>query len=643
MLFEVMMLGNKYPTCFVFYVLTVTTLLLIPYFGLSSTIDPVLMPRFFVWALMSFIVFTSLAIQLYKNPDSIDWTILRRNIFPVYLGYFLFSSISIIKAVNVTEGVYEVLKVLLSLVFLFIATVILSENKNYILILVRVVIVSAIILSLIGFYEYFEHFFLKPGICNITGTMAQKNQFSSALFLMLPFCLYGVLDFRRYWKMISIIPMVLILILILLNQTRSVWLGMLVSTCATIIVLLLLFLLRKIDISKETKAFFFRRFSYIIIGLIVAGGVFGYLYLKSNSIYSLVDRVESIFSPSDTRNIPRVSMWRKTIEPIQDNFFFGIGAGNWKIVLPSYGLEGLPHDMFKTTFFVRPENDYIWVLSEIGIFGLILYLLIFGIIIVYVLKILTQHSNTNDKLLSILMFFCIVGYIVISFFSFPKERVFHSMFLLLIMAIVISIYHQSLGDRRSVSRSFISALTIPSLLLILCAIIVGYFRLNAEIHTKKALAARRAQNWPMVISEIDKGYSAFATLDPMSTPLQWYRGEANFLLNNKQEALYDFKKAYKAHPYHIHVLNNLASCYELAGNHDEAICYYKKALKIFPQFEEALINLGATYHNSGRYEEAYKTLLRCNPNTQNPKLEQYLTSVKGKLEGEKLRLYDDGN
>ena len=76
------------------------------------------------------------------------------------------------------------------------------------------------------------------------------------------------------------------------------------------------------------------------------------------------------------------------------------------------------------------------------------------------------------------------------------------------------------------------ALAVPSLSLLLFAITVGYIRLNAEIHTKRALGARSAQNWPMVISEIDKGYSVFATLDPMSTPLQWYRGEANFLSNN---------------------------------------------------------------------------------------------------------------
>jgi len=136
----------------------------------------------------------------------------------------------------------------------------------------------------------------------------------------------------------------------------------------------------------------------------------------------------------------------------------------------------------------------------------------------------------------------------------------------------------------------------------------------------------------VVISEIDKGYSVFATLDPTSAPLQWYRGEANFLLNNKEEALEDYKKAYKAHPYHIHVLNNLATCYELANDHDHAIYYYKKALELFPRFERALINLGAVYYNIGKYKDAYETLSRCNANTNKSELKQYLKVVKEKLE-----------
>jgi tetratricopeptide (TPR) repeat protein len=73
----------------------------------------------------------------------------------------------------------------------------------------------------------------------------------------------------------------------------------------------------------------------------------------------------------------------------------------------------------------------------------------------------------------------------------------------------------------------------------------------------------------------------------------------------------------------------------MQGNHDEAIKYYNKALKIHPQFEEALINLGATYYNAGRYRDAYETLLRCSPNTKDPRLKEYLEICEKNLDKHK--------
>ncbi len=55
------------------------------------------------------------------------------------------------------------------------------------------------------------------------------------------------------------------------------------------------------------------------------------------------------------------------------------------------------------------------------------------------------------------------------------------------------------------------------------AIFLGYVRLKAEIHTKRAFAARKAKAWAAVIHEIDRGYSPFATLDPTSRRLRFPR------------------------------------------------------------------------------------------------------------------------
>ena len=628
-----MKLGKAVSSHLDFFILAVTSVFCIPLFGLSSSIDPVLTCRFLLWSVMTCVLLVLFTVRLCRNPDIPDCAVMRNAIFPLFLGYLVFSAISLTHAVNVTEGIYEVLKIFVSLIYLFTATIILKKDRRYYSILVKAVLVMATILSLIAVWQYFQVAYHESGIdilYLISSTMAHKNLLSSALFLTLPFCLYALLVFRAFWKVAGIVAMTLAILNILLLQTRSAWLGLLLSTVATAIVLCIF--AKKLNISRGV---FLKGSTAVAVVLIAAVLVFGYLYLKSNRLDSLVERVQMIGSQTYSSNIERILMWKKSLEAAKDNLILGHGCGNWKIILPSYGLDNLAERSFKIVHFQRPHNDFIWVLFETGIPGLLFYVSLFAVTLFYIFKIITRGSDKNDKLLSMLMFFGIVGYIVIASFSFPKERIFHSVFLMLMTAIVVSIYAQSCTHGKNVVRVFVFALAVPSLCVLLFAVINGYVRLNGEIHTKRAFAARRAQNWPAVISEIDKGYSVFATLDPMSTPLKWYRGEANFLSNNVPQALEDYRKAYDAHPYHIHVLNNLATCYELQGEHDKAITYYNKALRIYPQFDDALINLGATYFNSTRYEESYETLLRCDPNTNDPRLKKYLKSVEKRLDKKK--------
>ena len=45
----------------------------------------------------------------------------------------------------------------------------------------------------------------------------------------------------------------------------------------------------------------------------------------------------------------------------------GVGPGQWRIHFPKYGLEGMnPSVAEGVTSEVRPHNDFIWVLSELG-------------------------------------------------------------------------------------------------------------------------------------------------------------------------------------------------------------------------------------------------------------------------------------
>jgi tetratricopeptide (TPR) repeat protein len=202
-----------------------------------------------------------------------------------------------------------------------------------------------------------------------------------------------------------------------------------------------------------------------------------------------------------------------------------------------------------------------------------------------------QSKDLEKTFFSLFMLFGVLGYMVIASFSFPKERIFHSIFLMLIAASVVSIYYQVIPRAHKIRCRKLRTLKVLLVIFLLFSVIVGIFRFNSEVHTRSALAARKLDYFELVIQEIDRADSWFYTLDPASTPLIWYKGMANLSLGRRAQALDDFKKAYEHHPNHIHVLNNLGTCYALLQNPEKAIEFYRKALAISPGFERCLMNL----------------------------------------------------
>jgi tetratricopeptide (TPR) repeat protein len=222
---------------------------------------------------------------------------------------------------------------------------------------------------------------------------------------------------------------------------------------------------------------------------------------------------------------------------------------------------------------------------------------------------------------------------VIAFFSFPKERIVHNIFLMLNLACIVSVYHQSFPGHDKVSYSKILILNnLVMFLLIICAI-VGYTRLESEAHVKNALTARQTGDWQTLRSEIDKADSLFYQLDPASVPLAWYRGIANYSMGKFSEALEDFKKANRIHPNHIHVLNNLGTSYAQTGDYENAAKYYRKALDVFPGFEDALVNLGVIYYHMGKFKEAQRCLLPSEQSNKDIRVSIYLKLIEIKLKG----------
>lgn len=506
--------------------------------------------RNIIWTVLTLILFFVISSRVSVNyidgkHGIYGHTYISSLIFLIYLAFILITAISLFRAINVTEGYYEVGRVLVSLVFLYGISTILYEQENKDK-LVKSLVILALVIGAYGVYEYFMVTFSRR-----LGFMSNRNLWSAAHLLLLPFCFYG-LSFSKRWRYLCIFAGILLLFNIVTLMTRSVWVSLIVSSIVTLIIFRKLPKLRVIVLA------------FVIVGLFLHIG--GYKRRIRGTLST-----ESLSLRSQT--------WKKTLQMSRDNFLLGVGAGNWKINIAKYGNEyPAQNGMRGERFFLRPHNDYMWTLSETGVIGFSLYATIFLMSLYY------AYKSRNMA-----MFFGILCYMGFAFFSFPKERVSPSLILLVMIAMVIP-------KKKVICLSpqlvFSTGALVVVLLVFTTALYIGRYKTEEMIC--KVLAAREQKDWQKVINIIDDGYSRYSTIDPIfATPIINYRAEGYLFLDNYRQAFEDYKRAYRYSPYHIYIIANLATCYAVNGFTEEAIGHYEKALAITPSFEAAKKNINS--------------------------------------------------
>lgn len=113
----------------------------------------------------------------------------------------------------------------------------------------------------------------------------------------------------------------------------------------------------------------------------------------------------------------------------------------------------------------------------------------------------------------------------------------------------------------------------------------------------------------------------------MSAPIQWHKGVALFSSGDTYAEKTSFETAYALHPYNVHVINNLASCYEQLKDHNKAEAACQKALAISAEFEEARLNLSAVYYNMQACDKAFETIDKCDMQSKDEKYQLILPAI----------------
>lgn len=544
-------------------------------------------------------------------------------------GYVLLAVIAIPNALSTTDALYGAIRTASFILFLFLADQFLRSNyKENLPHLIKAISVFICIGIIGGFYSQLT-VTLKNDTFDpywYTSLFANKNLFSSILFMSLPFSLYAFFHQEKIWKQIAFFNLVSSLYFMIILTGRSVWLAVLSFSVG----LLAYYLLTKKTNSLHMQAFKQIKEYYpaLIVFVLLTSAM---LAMQPKQLTSLLTektthivsesrqnvKIESYYNP--TKHEPgsvesRLLLWKKTLAMIQEHPYIGVGMDNWRLNYGKYGL----HDMDFSTrqgekHFQRVHNDWLSVAAETGLASLLIFLGWFVFIFIKGIQLLQSDAQQKHKDLTALLLLMLIGYMIISFFDFPKERIEHNLFLMLAFAIIISMPTSNKQKQIQLNLLGWHKLLIGAATLLIFVTAIN--RLKGDAHTYSLFYDKQFDNHRNVITHGNNAENFVYTTDPVSTSIAFYKGLAYSALQQPDSALICYKQAEQLTPYHLHTINNIATCYATAGNFEEAIIYYKKALVIANDFEDAQINLAAIYFNKKEYKTGYPYIRDCNPNS----------------------------
>ncbi|MBK6933158.1 MAG: tetratricopeptide repeat protein [Saprospirales bacterium] len=578
-------------------------------FLIPQCLDRYLVPRFFFVSLVLLA-----AVSHFRKPWQTggDWRLHGFDL--LLLAWYGLNLASVFWAFRWSEGIFYAQKVLI----LFAVYWLLRQAFHYdegqqrhtLLRITQVLtlVVSVLLLIQVGM-AYAEHGLDNQHLYDYaSGVFGNKGLASDFLFFLLVLNVLFQGDFKNKWFLGASVAVLLALILLL--QTRTVYLAVGAG--------IFFYFPGRAVLEPAFRPFFFKR---LLPGGLLALALLVALVSWKGQGSSLAERLNPTTYLESASAVERRIVWYKTDLLNKERPWWGAGAGSWKILFPSQSIEGAFRLQEKNIVFTRVHNDYLEVRAEMGLVGVSLFIALFAgafLAAVWALRRLAAPQARHDLLVWTTG---LLGYCVIQYFDFPRERIELQVILALLFA---GMAHRSAAvwaalpglPARRFSAWFAGLLAAG----LAFNAWIGWQRIQGEIHNVRALRAQASGNYAALQREAAAARNPFYEYNDVALPLQWYEGIAFYQMNRVPESVAAFEAAYRLNPWAFQVLNNYGTALVRTGQYQPAIALFEKALKINPKYDEGKLNISYSWYALGQYEQALEWLNRVDtiPNPGSP-------------------------
>lgn len=267
------------------------------------------------------------------------------------------AALSLKNSPNFAESFYNYKVLMPQYVFSYWLFASYVKKPQEIINVVKVLIASALCVSLYGLYQYYfgnvllDYAWVDPELFptlqnRVFSTLQNPNILASFLVTVLSFCVGGILAIKN-WKHRSVLVGIAVIMLacLILTFSRSAWLGLLISLCVASVI-----------------------YNYRFLFLLLPTTLLLVFYTKDLILLRFI----SVFQGNDSSILLRFALWESTKVMIERHFFTGIGWGAYKFLYPEYDF----YINNPTIVIYHAHNMYLNIAAEIGVPGLAIFLLL---------------------------------------------------------------------------------------------------------------------------------------------------------------------------------------------------------------------------------------------------------------------------
>ena len=491
----------------------------------------------------------------------------------------------------------------ISFFLLYLLVVNLVSDFKRVSLLVKTVIVSTSLVSLIGLLQVLGISFTAwiPAFpSRITSTFGNPNFLGSFLAITLPLTAVSYLSSANRKKLIYLAIFLLGFVGLLLTRSRG-------AIAASFLSFLLL---SGIIVFGRSRDFIEKRKPFALLGLLVVAVLVAFILLDSGS-ESLAKRFSEA-APGEGSLFYRLKIWESTLNLIRHSFIFGTGLGTFQIYFPQYAVPDF-YKLVPIGNLLHSENEYLEIWSESGIIGLVLFFWIVSGVFYYAFKFINSKAELKQRIIATGLLSGISAGLVQGMVCVSLRWTGPDFFFWVSISLLMALISYSEKSGRDELNS-LSPKKLPDGLKVILYVLIATFTALFGI-------------WQI------KGYSANIYLA---------RAQSYIDSQNKIKALPELEQAYNKNPHCLEAIF-LLGCLNLElQRYSESENWFAKLQNLAPDYGNIHEWKGLLFNGSGRFglaEEEYKKAVKMNGSGMNHNFlgEVYASQEKFDLAGKEFQ------